>query len=101
MPGQGFIVVGGGNSAGQAALHLSKDARCVHLVVRGSALESTMSDYLVQRVCSSSRIEIHRNSEVESIAGEDCLHSVTVRDRSWVEHDHRGNQRFRHDWCRS
>ena len=77
--GQEVIVVGGGNSAGQAALHLSKDARCVHLVVRGSALESTMSDYLVQRVCSSSRIEIHRNSEVESIAGEDCLHTVTVR----------------------
>jgi thioredoxin reductase (NADPH) len=79
--GQEVIVVGGGNSAGQAALHLSKEARCIHLVVRGNALESTMSDYLVQRVCSSIRIEIHVNSEVESIAGKDCLHTVTVRNR--------------------
>jgi thioredoxin reductase (NADPH) len=79
--GQEVIVVGGGNSAGQAALHLSKEARCVHLVARGSALESTMSDYLVQRVCSSPRIKIHVDSEVESIAGKDCLHTASVRNR--------------------
>jgi thioredoxin reductase (NADPH) len=78
--GQAVIVVGGGNSAGQAALHLSRESHCVHLVVRGKTLAATMSDYLVQRVCSSPRITLHINSEIESIEGEERLHRVMVRD---------------------
>ena len=72
-------MVGGGNSAGQAALHLSKNARCVHLVVRGKTLDSTMSDYLVQRVRSSLRITVHLNSEIEAIAGEERLRTVILK----------------------
>ena len=79
---QEVIVVGGGNSAGQAALHLSRDARCVHLVVRGKDLDTTMSDYLVQRVTSSARITLHLNSEIEAVEGEEQLQSVRISDRN-------------------
>ncbi|NYF90166.1 FAD-dependent oxidoreductase [Tunturiibacter empetritectus] len=80
--GQDLVVVGGGNSAGQAALHLSKDAGCTHLVVRGMTLEATMSDYLVQRIVCSPKIKLHLHSEIDAILGGDQLHSVQVRDRS-------------------
>ena len=53
------IVIGGGNSAGQAAVHLSARATCVHLVVRGASVEATMSDYLVKRLSYSNRIKMH------------------------------------------
>jgi thioredoxin reductase (NADPH) len=80
--GQEVIVVGGGNSAGQAALHLSKESPCVHLVVRGGTLGTSMSDYLVQRVCSSTRIILHTSSEIESIQGAEQLHTVTLKDHA-------------------
>ena len=75
------LVVGGGNSAGQAALHLSARTRCVHLVVRGKALAATMSDYLVQRIASSTRIHLHTETEIESMAGEEHLQTVTIKNR--------------------
>lgn len=76
--GQNVAVVGGGNSAGQAALHMSRSAAHVYLLVRGESLQKTMSDYLVQRLCSCPRISIHVNTEVRSILGEDRLRSVTA-----------------------
>ena len=79
--GRNVAVVGGGNSAGQAALHMSRSAAHVHLFVRGSTLQATMSDYLVQRLGSCSRITIHVNTEIEAISGEDRLGSVTAINR--------------------
>jgi thioredoxin reductase (NADPH) len=75
------IIVGGGNSAGQAATHLGKLARSVRIVVRGKALKSTMSHYLVDRIESSPRIEIVTETEVSAVHGSETVESVSLRDR--------------------
>ncbi len=75
--GKETVVVGGGNSAGQAALHLSLSASHVHLLIRGDGLKSTMSAYLIQRIASSQRITLHTHSEVVSLDGDTHLRSVT------------------------
>mgnify|MGYP006276703135 CR=1 FL=1 len=71
------IVVGGGNSAGQATVFLSSRARHVHLLIRRDSLVETMSDYLIGRILSSSRITLHANTEIVELAGERHLESVT------------------------
>lgn len=76
--GQSVMVVGGGNSAGQAALHISNGANHVRLVVRSGKLSAGMSDYLVQRIALSPRITVHVSSEVESIFGDESLEGVTL-----------------------
>ncbi|MBX5088361.1 FAD-dependent oxidoreductase [Rhizobium lentis] len=73
------VVVGGGNSAGQAAVFLSGVARHVHLLVRGEGLADTMSDYLVRRIDQSSRITLHTRSEITSLDGEEYLSRVRWR----------------------
>jgi thioredoxin reductase (NADPH) len=75
------IVVGGGNSAGQAAVHLASRARSVRIVVRGNALKSTMSQYLVDRIERSSRIEVVTETEIAAVEGLATVTSVTLRDR--------------------
>jgi len=75
--GKEVVVVGGGNSAGQAALHLALSASHVHLLIRGEGLKATMSAYLIQRIASSNRITLHPNSEVVSLDGDTHLRSVT------------------------
>jgi thioredoxin reductase (NADPH) len=75
------VVVGGGNSAGQAAVHLASRARSVRVVVRGQALKSTMSQYLVDRIERAPRIEVMTGTEVASVNGSATVESVTVRDR--------------------
>jgi thioredoxin reductase (NADPH) len=72
-----IIVVGGGNSAGQAAVFLSGMARHVHLMVRGSSLSSTMSYYLISRIESSSRITLHTDTEIKALSGHPKLEAVT------------------------
>ncbi len=74
------VVVGGGNSAGQAAVFLSRYAQ-VHLLVRSAGLATTMSDYLVQRIRSSARITLRTHSEITAVAGESTLREVTWVDR--------------------
>ncbi len=74
---QEVVVVGGGNSAGQAALFLSGAAKHVHLVVRGSALADTMSRYLITRIDSSARITVHARTEIERLDGDAVLRCVT------------------------
>ena len=74
------VIVGGGNSAGQAAMFLSGKARHVHIVVRGPGLAETMSDYLVQRIADSERITLHPHSEISGLAGETYLERVSWRD---------------------
>jgi thioredoxin reductase (NADPH) len=75
------IVVGGGNSAGQAAVNLAKHARCVRMVVRGKALKSTMAQYLVDRIERSPNIEVRTETEVSAVNGTATVESVSLVDR--------------------
>ena len=74
-----IVVVGGGNSAGQASVFLSGVARHVHHIVRGPSLQSSMSQYLISRIERSSRITLHQNSEIVALEGESSLEFVTWR----------------------
>jgi thioredoxin reductase (NADPH) len=74
------VIVGGGNSAGQAAMFLSRYASCVHLVVRGTSLAASMSSYLSSRLQADPRIAIQYGAEVAALSGDDHLKSVTIRD---------------------
>ncbi|HSU16307.1 FAD-dependent oxidoreductase [Longimicrobium sp.] len=74
------VIVGGGNSAGQAAMYLCRYARVVHVVIRGGDLGKNMSRYLVDRVEHAGNIRVHRNTEVVAVEGNPSLHSVTLRD---------------------
>jgi len=77
--GEDVLVVGGGNSAGQAAVFISQTARQVYLLVRADDLSQTMSRYLVRRIEESANIELHTNSKVISLAGDDRLETVEWR----------------------
>ena len=79
--GLDVVVVGGGNSAGQAAMYLSQHVGHVHLLVRRPGLAATMSDYLVQRIHRSPRITLYAHSEVTKLEGETLLSGVTWTDR--------------------
>lgn len=79
------IVVGGGNSAGQAAVFLSQHARHVHILVRGAGLAATMSDYLIQRIDASPKITLHPFTEIVALAGGAQLEEVSWRDRKTGE----------------
>lgn len=79
--GQDVIVVGGGNSAGQAAVFLASHARRVLLVVRGSDLYDGMSSYLAKRLEDTNHVEIHLNSEIVRMRGNAFLAEADVRDR--------------------
>jgi thioredoxin reductase (NADPH) len=79
--GEDVVVVGGGNSAGQAAVHLASRARSVRIVVRGKTLKSTMSHYLVDRIKRSPQIEVMTESEVSAVDGTATVETVSIRDR--------------------
>src|SRR5262249_32322314 len=83
--GQPVVIVGGGNSAGQAAMYLSAHASHVHMLIRGPFLSSTMSNYLVQRIHASKAITLHTCSEVVGLEGETHLSHVTCRSRNTGE----------------
>jgi thioredoxin reductase (NADPH) len=74
---QEVIVVGGGNSAGQASLFLSGIAKHVHHLVRGPSFAETMSQYLISRVENSSHITVHTKSEIVELDGDPSLERVT------------------------
>ena len=80
--GEDVIVVGGGNSAGQAAMFLSRHARHVHILVRASGLAATMSDYLVQRIEHSPRVTLHTGTEITALDGDERLRRVGWTDRN-------------------
>jgi thioredoxin reductase (NADPH) len=71
--------VGGGNSAGQAALHFVRYAATVTLVVRNSSLETDMSEYLVDRIKSTPQIEVLLDTEVVALHGDQVLRGITLR----------------------
>jgi thioredoxin reductase (NADPH) len=85
--GEEVVVVGGGNSAGQAAVFLAESARCVHLLVRGDGLGDTMSRYLIQRIEQSPAIELHTRTEVVALEGGTHLERVRWRDQRTGETD--------------
>jgi thioredoxin reductase (NADPH) len=82
-------IVGGGNSAGQAAMYLSGHAAHVHILVRREGLAATMSDYLVQRINQSERITLHPFTEIVRLEGELGLSHVTWRNRRTGEEEQR------------
>lgn len=75
------IVVGGGNSAGQAAVYLSQSARRVHLLIRSAALSDSMSRYLIQRITGNPSIEMHYKTEIVALEGNTGLEQVSWIDR--------------------
>ena len=76
---QEILVVGGGNSAGQAAVFLAESAKKVHMCVRAGSLGDTMSRYLVRRIEEHAKIELCLDTEVTALEGEHCLERVTTR----------------------
>jgi len=74
------IVVGGGNSAGQAAVYLAGKCRHVHLLVRSRGLADTMSRYLIRRIEETSNITLHTNTQIAALEGADQLERVIVED---------------------
>ena len=79
------IVVGGGNSAGQASTFLSTIARHVHHIIRGASLESTMSQYLISRIERSPQITLYTDTEIDRLEGEAALEFVTWTNRKTGE----------------
>ncbi|MEP9359430.1 FAD-dependent oxidoreductase [Sphingomonas sp. KR3-1] len=82
---QEVVVVGGGNSAGQAAMFLSKSAGHVHMLVRGPGLAETMSRYLIERIEASDRITLHPFTEVTELAGDRHLTGLSWTHRKTGE----------------
>jgi thioredoxin reductase (NADPH) len=83
--GEDVIVVGGGNSAGQAAVFLAQTTRRVYMLVRSGGLAEAMSRYLVRRIEESPNIELHPNTEVIALDGDDRLERVTWRNKQTGE----------------
>jgi thioredoxin reductase (NADPH) len=80
--GQDVFIVGGANSAGQAAVYLSRGAKSVTILVRGPSLEQSMSYYLVQQIRDIPNISVRTCTEVTGCAGSDHLECLTLRDTS-------------------
>jgi thioredoxin reductase (NADPH) len=83
--GDDVIVVGGGNSAGQAAVYLSQCASKVHMLVRKGNLSETMSRYLIQRIEENPAIELHYRTEIVGLEGDSQLRRVTWRNNDTGE----------------
>jgi thioredoxin reductase (NADPH) len=79
------IVVGGGNSAGQAATFLARSSRHVHILIRGNDLGSSMSRYLIRRIEETPNISLHRCTQIVAVAGTEHLETVTWRNDSTGE----------------
>ncbi|MBC8067271.1 MAG: FAD-dependent oxidoreductase [Deltaproteobacteria bacterium] len=83
--GSEVAVIGGGNSAGQAAMYLSRTCERVHILIRGPGLAATMSSYLVERLAASPRVTLHADSEVVALDGDLYLQQVSWRNRKTGE----------------
>ena len=81
------VIIGGGNSAGQAAMLLCRYARCVRVLVRGASLASSMSSYLTGRLEADRGIKIDYHCEVTALEGSEHLESITIRnEKTGVSH---------------
>ena len=81
--GEEIALVGGGNSAGQAAVFLSPRVKRLHLIIRGDGLEPSMSRYLIDRIDALANVELHTNTEVVALEGNETtgLTGAVFRDR--------------------
>lgn len=79
--GKDIFIVGGGNSAGQAAMFFASYARSVTVLVRGEGLKLTMSQYLIEQIAHRPNITIEPFTEVSSVAGEDRLETICTKTR--------------------
>jgi thioredoxin reductase (NADPH) len=87
LSGKDAYVVGGGNSAGQAVLHLARYARRVTLVVRAQSLETGMSHYLIQEIESTPNLDVRTSTEVVGGNGEGRLQQLVLREKGTGEKD--------------
>lgn len=81
-----LIVVGGGNSAGQAAVYLATFARHVHVVVRGEGLSASMSAYLIRRINAADNITVHTRTQIVELLGESRLEAIGWDRQGQIEH---------------
>ena len=89
------LIVGGGNSAGQAAMFLSRHAASCRLLIRGGDLGKSMSRYLVDEIEGREQVEVCTHCEIVELKGEPALESVVIRDRSTGERtEHRAKALF-------
>jgi thioredoxin reductase (NADPH) len=79
------VIVGGGNSAGQAAVFLSQTARKVYMLVRSADLAETMSRYLIQRITGNPSIDLLCNTELVGLSGEDSLETIAWQNKKTGE----------------
>jgi thioredoxin reductase (NADPH) len=79
------FVVGGGNSAGQAAMFFAEAARSVSMVILDDCLKDTLSQYLVDRIESSPKVRVLKNSQVVAVEGDESLHAIVVENRATGE----------------
>lgn len=77
---QDVCIVGGGNSAGQAAMYISKYARHVTMLVRGDSLAKSMSQYLINQISETENITVRLRSSVVEVQGENSLQAITIAD---------------------
>lgn len=82
VKGEDIHIVGGANSAGQAALFFASHARSVNMLVRGQGLSDSMSHYLAERIEATPNIHLRFNTTVEEAIGKDHLERIVVRDRA-------------------
>jgi thioredoxin reductase (NADPH) len=85
LDGKRVFVVGGGNSGGQAALHLSKYAQQVSILIRAGSLAASMSDYLVREIAATGNIDVRYRTEVAGADGDGRLEQLTLRHRDTGE----------------
>ncbi|MGN6487502.1 MAG: FAD-dependent oxidoreductase [Devosia sp.] len=85
MQGQDVFVVGAGNSAGQAVLHLARYAKSVTLLVRGNSLADSMSKYLIERIEATDNVTVRTGASVAELHGEENLEAISVRDAATGE----------------
>src|SRR6266849_3135690 len=87
--GEDVYVVGGGNSAGQAVMHLAKHAKSVTMLVRDKALAASMSQYLSERILGAANVQVQYDVEITGLDGEEALERIrigsrTTREANWV-----------------
>jgi len=85
--GERVLVVGGANSAGQAALHLAGQGAYVELIVRGDSLQRSMSHYLAEQISAAPAIAVRTCTEVRAAEGQDHLERVVLEDRNRGQRD--------------
>lgn len=94
MTGKRVFVVGAGNSAGQAALHLARYAKQVSLLVRGDSLEASMSSYLIEEIGARGNVEVRLRTQIVDGSGEDRLERLVLRDGAGIEREEPADAAF-------